>query len=204
MKRGVVTFIMLICCVTAIGRTRDKDVPKFTFGTECSYNATVYSHLHQYFISPEGFREEILDNRWKYTGNPELTLHAGYNINQYWNLSLFLGYTGVGDFHRALPVSLRATRYFGDNHMTDRWFAFVDMGSGISFKNKIGGIGFGKLGAGYRLSLSRVSKLDFLMSIRTIYTHPDIIYYGETINPDKTYRNNGLTCSLNLGIGLTF
>ena len=81
MRRGVLTFILLICCANAIGRTYDTDVPKFTFGTEWSYNATVYSHIHQYFISPEGFREEILDNRWKYKMNNELSLHAGYNFN---------------------------------------------------------------------------------------------------------------------------
>ena len=136
--------------------------------------------------------------------NNELSLHAGYNFNQYWNLSLYIGYTGIGDFHKCLPVSLRATRYFGDNPLTDRWFTFVDIGSGVSFKSKIQEIGYGKIGGGYRLSLSKLSKVDFLMSLRAIYTHPDIIYYGEKINPDRIYRNNGLACSLNLGIGLTF
>lgn len=66
------------------------------------------------------------------------------------------------------------------------------------------GIETAKIGGGYRLSLSRVSKLDFLIALRYIYTHPDVTYYGETIDFSNVSRSNGHVLGASLGIGFTF
>lgn len=205
MKRGLLTSLMLICSMAAAsGKDRNDNSGKWTFGTELSYDATLYTTKYQYFISPEGFREEISTSDFIYDTDCELNLHAGYNINNRWNLSLHIGYTGVGDLHRAVPVSVRATRFLDDNPMDDRWFTFVDVGSGISLKTKPQEILCGKLGGGYRLSLSRYTKLDFLMALRAVYTHPDIAYYDIIFIPERLFSNDSVICSLSFGFSLTF
>ena len=205
MKRGLLTYILLLCCIAGASAQTDKtDMPKWTFGTEVSYAATFFAHEYHYFISPDGYRDIIQVNKAMYDTDSEVNLHVGYNLNENWNLSLYLGYTDVGDFHKAVPVSLRATRYFGDNPLNDRWFAFADIGSGISLKDKPQPITCGKIGGGYRLSLSRYSKLDFLMALRAVYTHPEISYNGVKIFPTDISRNDGMVLSLSLGVGLTF
>ena len=142
--------------------------------------------------------EEIWQN------NADLYIHSGVNLSRSWNLSLYAGYAGVGDIHKVLPVSIRATRYFGKDPLSDRWFAFTDLGSGICFKRPVQEILTGKIGGGYRMSLSRYSKLDFIISARMTYTHPQITYDQEIISHDMVRRNNAYVSALSLGIGLTF
>ena len=205
MKRGLLILVVLFSCtVSAIGRVPQVSYPKWTFGTECSYNATFYEGYHHYFISSDGFRDEIIKGSLTYHNNIEVNIHGGYNFNNNWNLSLYIGYAGLGGFHHAIPVTLRTTRYFGEDPMTDRWFAFVDLGSGISLKDNPQEIYSGKIGGGYRLTLSRLTKVDFIFALKTVYTHPDIEYYGEKIEANFINRNDGLASSISLGIGLTF
>lgn len=205
LKRGLLTSILLLCSIAGLsGQDLTTDFSRWTFGMETSYDATLYSTKFQYFISPEGFREEVSSSKFGYDTDCELNLHAGYNINRKWNLSLHIGYTGIGDFHKAVPISIRTTRYFAANQLNDMWFAFADLGSGFSLKNKPQEIVCGKIGGGYRLSLSRHTKLDFLMALRAVFTHPEISYYGLIYTPERLFRNDGLICSLSLGIGITF
>ena len=177
---------------------------RFTFGAEWSYCATFLSGYRYYFIAPEGYREDMKADDFRYCTNGEVFLHGGCNLNANWNLSLFVGYTGLGSYHDGIPVSLRATRYFGGDPQKDRWFAFGDFGSGISLKTKPSELITAKIGCGYRISLSRVSKLDFLASLRFVHTHPDIMYYGYSIQSDDIGRNDGYIMSASIGIGLTF
>ena len=165
---------------------------------------TYSSYEYHYFKNNEGGREIVDKGDFMYDSDSEFALHCGYDFNNYWNLSLYAGYTGLGRFHKAVPVSIRATRYFGDNPLNDRWFAFLDLGSGISIKDKPEEIISGKIGGGYRLSLSRRTKLDFLFSLRAVHTHPDIRIYDDAAIPENVYRNEGVITSLGIGIGFTF
>ena len=205
MKRGLLTFVLLFfLSFTAWGNTHSSTIRRFTFGAEWSYCATLFSGINNYFYAPEGFRVNQKESILHYISNGETSINAGYNLNNNWNLSLHLGYTKIGKYHAAIPVSLRATRYFEDNHLSDKWFTFIDLGSGVSLKTHPQEILTGKIGAGYRLSLSRYTKLDLLMSIRGMYTHPDVKYYGEIIDKTVIKSNEAFVCSLSLGIGLNF
>ena len=88
--------------------------------------------------------------------------------------------------------------------MSDRWFSFIDLGSGISVKTHPQEILTGKIGGGYRMSLSRNTKLDFLVSLRSALTHPDIEYYGTEIEYSRINRNNAYVSAMSFGIALTF
>ena len=205
MKRGLLTYILVFACsIIVSGKTEAAITPKVTFGAEWSYIATFQTGYHYNFFAPEGYRVDIDEDKLRYFTNGEVLFHAGYNFNEFWNLSLYLGYTGISDIHPAVPISIRATRYFGEDSMTDRWFVFGDIGSGISIKKVPREIYSCKIGGGYRISLSRYTKLDFVSSIRMFYTHPDIIYYGEKISRKWINRDDGHVTSISLGISLTF
>ena len=204
MRRGLLTYLLLLCCTVVMGRSHEESIKKFTFGAECTYSATLYSFEYHYFKNNDGAREEIVSGSFLYDSDSEFALHCGYNFNNYWNLSLYAGYTGIGKFHKAVPISVRATRYFGENPLKDRWFTFIDLGSGLSVKSYPEEIITGKIGGGYRLSLSRRTKIDFLLSVRAVHTHPDISIYDHAAVRENIYTNSGVVTSLTLGIGITF
>ena len=201
MKRGLVILLLSCLCISSYGKGNHT---LFTFGTEWSYCATFLSGHRYYYIAPEGYRIEDRGITARYITDGEIYVHAGYNINSYWNVSVYVGYTGIGDYHDSIPISLRATRYFEDNPAGDRWFAFADLGSGISIRQSPSELLSAKAGCGYRLSLSRITKMDFITSLRFIHTHPDIYYYGEKVHSSAIRICSGYIMSACVGIGLTF
>ena len=205
MKKGLLTLILLMLAYACLaGNTGSDGISRITYGVEWSYSAAFFKGYHNYFSDPDGFRVEQRVHEASYYTNGEAYLHAGFNLDENWNLSAYLGYSGVGDFHTGLPLSLRMTRYFNENSMGDRWFAYCDVGSGISIKNKPQELITGKLGGGYRLSMSRYTKLDFIAALRIIHTHPDIKYYELPISQDQISHNVGYVISASFGIGITF
>lgn len=178
--------------------------PDFTFGLEWGYIGTFYCMTHYNFFAPEGFRVDEKAEWTGYISNADMYMHFGWNLSPVWNLSLYIGYAGIGEFHDSIPVSIRGTRYFGQDMMEDRWFAFVDAGSGLCLKTPLQEIFSGKIGGGYQLSLSRDTKLNFMLSFRTTYTHPVIHYENNRIQMSQTNRNNALTGALSIGMGLAF
>ena len=203
MKKILAILLTLISFNNFVNAQKDR-FSKYTFGVEWGYVATFQSGYRYICLPPEGYRVDVRDNSFGLQNNADLYIHSGVNLSRSWNLSLYAGYAGVGDIHKVLPVSIRATRYFGKDPLSDRWFAFTDLGSGICFKRPVQEILTGKIGGGYRMSLSRYSKLDFIISARMTYTHPQITYDQEVISQEMVRRNNAYVSALSLGLGLTF
>ena len=203
MKRTSLIVLSLLISLTFAGG-QDKPMPKITYGLEWGYIAVFYSGYHHNFFAPEGYRVDPRGHEFMYDSNAEAYMTVGYNFNEKYNLSLYLGLSAVEDYHHTVPLSLRLTRYYGDNHLSDRWFSFMDLGSGVSIKSHPQEILTGKIGGGYRLSLSRNTKLDFLFSLRSVLTHPDIEYYGYEIEYSRINRNNAYISAFSLGMALTF
>lgn len=203
MKKILVILLILFSFNNFVNAQKDR-FSKYTFGVEWGYVATFQSGYRYIFFPPEGYRVDVRDNSFRLQSNADLYIHSGINLNSIWNLSLYAGYAGVGDIHKVLPVSIRATRYFGKDPLADRWFTFTDLGSGICLKRPVQEILTGKIGGGYRMSLSRYSKLDFIISARMTYTHPQITYDQEVISQEMVRRNNAYVSALSLGLGLTF
>lgn len=201
MKRLLIIILTLIPIVM---NAQEGQSHRITFGAEWSCIGVFYSGYHYNFYDPEGFRVDTRDHGFKLSSNAEVYLHCGYNLNSKTNLSLYLGYSAIEHYHNIIPVSLRLTRFYGNDELKDRWFSFYDIGSGISIKAKPQEIITGKLGCGYRMVLSRSTSLDFIAAVRCAYTHPDIEYYGEHITDRSINRNNAYTSALSLGIALTF
>ena len=202
MKKALIISLLLLLWVHA-GAQNDR-MPRLTYGAEWGYISVFYSGYHYNFFAPEGYRVDPRGYGFMYDSNAEAYMHVGCNITDSHNISLYMGVSAIEDYHHTLPVSIRLTRYYGDDHMKDRWFSFIDLGSGISIKEHPQAILTGKAGVGYRIYLSRDTKLDFNMALRTVLTHPDIVYYGEMIKPDRINRNNAYVSAVSIGMSLTF
>ncbi len=177
---------------------------RITFGLEWGYVATFQSGYFHNFFAPEGYRDQHMGNKFGLISNADMYAHIGYDLSPKWNLSLYVGYEGIADIHKAIPVSLRITRSFGQNRHSDRWLAFADAGSGVCLKQEPQEIFTVKLGGGYRLALSRKTSIDFILAARATYTHPQIIYDKVPIPLDRTNRNIAYVSAVSLGMALNF
>ena len=203
MRKVLTTAISLLLSCTRASAGQASQ-PKFTFGAEWGYIGTFFSGHHYNYYAPEGFRVDNRGNEFTYYSNAEAYLHAGYNLSETYNISVYLGFSAVEDYHHTIPISIRVTRFCGGDHMKDRPFAFIDLGSGASVKSNPQMILTGKAGCGYRLSLSRDTKLDFIAAWRILLTHPDIYYYGMEVSPGRINRNNAYISAISLGMALSF
>jgi hypothetical protein len=206
MKNTLATYMFMLVCGTVLTLApTHAGNNRVTFGLECGYAASIVNLEQSNFFDPDEYNRVNI-NDWRLTCkfSGELLLHAGYDFNEHWNLSLYAGYAGAGEYQPAIPIFLRLSRYYGNSTMKDRWFTFLDAGSGIGIKPDPQEIYIGRLGGGYRLSMSRLAKLDLMASVRFMCIHPQIIHYGEMITADLINRNNAYITSINIGIGLTF
>ena len=204
MKRLAVISTMLFVFLTAARAQGSEDYPRITYGAEWSYVASGFSAYHYNYFSPEGYRYNSKGTSPGYVGNGEVILLVGYNVTDGWNLAVYAGLTGISDIHNAIPISFRATRFFKQNMKGDRWFTFADAGTGISIKKQPQEIAVLKIGGGYRVSLSRDTKLDFNAALRCTYTHPDIYFEHEIISQRWINRNNAIVVSASVGMAVTF
>lgn len=202
MKRLVV-IIALVSCSLACAHAGEKPLKRFTFGAEWEYMSSFHYGFHHNFFSQEGYRVNINHSSFGYEGNGGVYLHCGYNLSNNWNLSLYSGFMGIYDLGRAVPVSMRVTGYFKENVKADRWFGFMEAGSGVCIKKNPQMLAIGKAGGGYRISLSHTTKLDLLVSYRISLTHPYVIYDGYEVQHEMINRNNAYVCALTIGISLT-
>ena len=178
---------------------------RFSWGVEWNYIATFHTGYHLNFFSTEGYRYDIRDNWFGYHSNADFYVHGGFDLKEGRdNLSLYVGLAGAGDTHKVLPVTLRYTRLFRKNRHNDRWLCFADAGSGIGLKKEIQEIAFARIGGGYRMTLSRNLCLDFLVAARMTYTHPQIVFEGNTVNLSSTNRNNAYISGISVGMAISF
>lgn len=203
MRRSLLILLMAFAFnINVIAQNEDKS--RFVFGIEWGYVATFHSAYHYNFFAPEGYRVDDYGSSLKYKSNADMYVFAGHEIGKNWEMALYIGYAGVADIHEALPVSIRATRYFGDGQYSDRWFAFIDAGSGISLNRPVQEILTGKMGGGYRVFLSRDTSLHFIVSARMTYTHPQITYDKQLIDIGMINRNDAFISALSVGLSLSF
>ena len=203
MKR-LIPFIIIVLQLLPAQKAAAQDLKRITMGVDWGYVSSFHCGRHDNFFSEIGYRVDVESQSLGYKSNGEVYMHCGYNLNNNWNLSVYAGIEGIYDIHKVIPVSLRATRYFKQNSLGDRWFTFLDGGSGISLTSHPQAIATGKAGCGYRFSLSTATKLDFVASYRMTLTHPELIYDGYRIPKDMINRNNAYVSGISIGLALTF
>lgn len=196
---------MMLATITAkAGNGKGDDFKKFNFGIEWGYVASFHKGIHNNFFSQEGYRVDQNYRKFSYRSNAEVYLHMDCNLNRNLILSLYAGYAGVHEFGNIIPVSLRVTRMFTQSSKGDRWLVFLDAGTGICLKQKPQEIVCGKIGTGYRLTLSHNSSLTLLLAYRVTLTHQEINYDGYMVPANMINRNNAYASALSMGISLSF
>lgn len=183
----------------------DSEPAKLSWGVEWNYIGTFHSGYHFNFFSAEGYRYDMRGNRSGYHSNADVCVYGGINLKEGRdNISIYLGLAGAGDIHKVIPVNLRYTRFFRQDSKSDRWFCFIDAGSGICIKQEIQETAAAKIGGGYRLALGREVCIDFLIAGRLTYTHPQIVFEGNAIPLSSTNRNNAYISGISVGMALSF
>ena len=200
-KRLMVILLLSSLSVLKVN-AQEESFPRITFGAEWSHVSSIHSIWHYNFFSQEGYRVDQKGSEAMYHSNAEAYINAGYNFNSHWNMSVNIGLTGLAGYHKAVPVSLRSTYYFGNDPLKDRWFSFLEAGSGLSLKLPVQEIFGCKAGGGYRISLSRHTKIDFIAAVKVNYTHPDIIYDDVQIVPERINRNGMTIIALTVGMAV--
>lgn len=199
----IITMTAFLSVAIMYGKEPVSDFKRITFGAEWGYVASIHCGLHHNFFSDIGYRVDMRSHEIAYISNGDVYVHLGCNVNHNWNLSLYTGIAGVYDLHKIVPVSIRATRYLNPSPKGDRWFLFLDGGSGLSLTSHPQATANGKLGAGYRISLSPATKLDFSISYRMTLTHPTVEYDGYIVDISRVNRNNGYVSGIALSMSLT-
>ena len=148
--RNRLFIVILLLSLIPLGVRAETNLPRLTFGAEWGYIGTFYSGYHYNFYAPEGYRVDPRGYEFTYDSNAEAYLHVGYNLNEQYNIALYMGISAIQDYHHTLPISIRLTRFYGDGHMKDRIFTFIDLGSGICIKRQPQEILTAKAGGGYR------------------------------------------------------
>lgn len=186
-------------------RNNSKDYPRFTFGAEGYAVQTFADYSHFNFISREGERVDIKGMALKYFINGQFLLNAGINVSRNVNISLNIGYAGVDKGERICPLTMRATWFIGNNPLASRWFTLLDTGTAIGSSTEKPAL-LGKIGGGYRISLNRICKLDFLINFQCAFIHPPTyeMIEGNPIDSENLRRNNSIVSSFGVGIGLNF
>lgn len=202
MRKVLIVIVLLLLPLGLI--SKEKGSRRLTYGAEWNYIASFHCGTHYNFFSEEGYRVDLNQQTFDYESNGDVYLHCGYNIKENWNISLYSGIAGIYDIGKSVPVSLRFTRYFKEDGRGDRWLCYLDAGSGICLKQNPQMIAVGKIGCGYRMSLSKSTKMDFIIAYRMSLTHSPIVFDGYPVPFEMTNRNNAYVSALSLGISLTF
>ncbi len=182
---------------------RFRDRRLFTYGVEWSYSATFGNIRHHNYTSPTG-RVDVRGMSLKFVNNGFALGHVGLNCGRHLNMSVYGGYGSIYTDTRVFPLSLRGTWLFGDSSaMARRWLAYLD--GGCLFREGGGDPGaIAKLGGGYRISLSRTTKLDLMVAYQFAYSDLTIYDdYGYEVPESRIRCNNNFLNSINLSIGIT-
>ena len=152
----------------------ERPYPRLTFGVETSYAFAFLNVSHFNYISSDGDRRDEKTVMPGYTSNGQILAGVGINLSAKVNLSMYTGYCGVYHEDRLIPLTFRTTWLSGDDPMKNRWMVFCSGGIGFIDPDNPSKLSvLGKAGAGYRVSLNRSVKLDFLLAFQETYTHPN-------------------------------
>ncbi len=177
-------------------------VNRFVFGTEWGYTSSLFHIYHNNYLSPEGMRVEEKGANLDYSSNGHILAGISYAFARKYEAGLYLGFIGVAQDRRMVPLSLRGTYYF-DSYLSDGWLVYLDGGPAFGGEHKI--TLTGKLGGGYRLKLSRHFCLDFLLSFHICSDHPKLFYSDDSqITGDNLRRSDSTYGGLNFSLALRF
>ena len=177
-------------------------VNRFVFGVEWGYTSSLFNIYHNNYLSPEGIRVDDKGFEFDYSSNGHILAGVSYAFARKYEAGMYLGFIGVAQDRRLVPLSLRATFYF-DSYLSDGLFCYLDGGPAFGENQNVTLIG--KLGGGYRMKLSDHFCLDFILSFHICSDHPNIFDNDDQqITGDDLRRNDATYGGLNFTLALRF
>ena len=209
MRRKLLMLILLIASAPNLLQARLPSTwffDRFRLGVEWGYTQCFFLARNYNFFSEEGYRIHEQFSGMHLASNGSIYGQIGYDLHEKVNLALYVGYIGVGEDNRLLPVQLRAS-FFPKTTGADGLFTFAQ--GGPAWHTIAGGYNLGwlaGLGGGYRLTLSEDCNLDLMMGVKYLWDHPRIP------NPERAgyvpahniRRNDAGYCALDLTIAINF
>jgi len=176
---------------------------KVTFGCEWGMGVS-YAKYHVFnYLYESGRRHQGSTLETGRRMNANFMAHVGYDLSRRVNLSLYTGHEGISDEMTVIPVTLRAT-VFPTGSEKDGMLVYLDAGAGLdesSFHALLG-----RAGIGYRLALTEVTNLDFILSYRLALTRPELLDPDSRrpIAENRIARNDLFLNKITFSIGLNF
>ena len=209
MKRVLASILLTVMSFSFLQASETRrDFPRITFGAEGNFILTAATWRHFNYVADAGYRVNIKGYDYSPVFNGQILANIGCNISGRVNLSLYSGYGGIYRKKTAVPLMLRVTYFWGKDPLAHRWFSCADTGvvtDGLEFSTAAP---CGRLGGGYRLSLSRSVKLDFLVTYQRLSDHPEVtelVDGTETpVTGGRLRRSDVLINAVTFGIALNF
>lgn len=197
--RKVLSVIALILLTFSISKAGG-----FTCGLEWGGGVTVLGYHDYNYLVESGYRMNDSDISFDGTLTASILVNAGYVIGNRFQVSLCSGYEGIDRNIRVVPILLRGT-FFKNGYRSDGFLAYVGGGVGITDVERRS-VALGRMGAGYRIVLSKATCLDFILSANLSIRNPDLLDPDShmPIADNRITVNNLYLGKLGLSIALSF
>lgn len=192
-----------MCLSVSSVSAQKREFPLFTYGVEWGYSAHIHTAAEKLYYD-EGTRISDRYSTWGYQSHGEVLAHAGMNAGRHVNLSIYTGWSGIGEGISAIPLNLRCSVYYGRDTRRARWFNYAEGGTAFVPDRPDVPVYAGRIGAGWRASLSRSVKLDFSIAYKMTYLRPGIVENGVSVPKEQVLIDNNYFSAICLNIGLTF
>lgn len=179
--------------------------PEIKYGVEWGASALLLNTYQFNYVDPtDGYRVDEKGMEYHFYTNAHMLADVGVNFRNHFCASVYVGYEGIKQEKRIFPVTVRASYFFNDYH-SDGMLCFLEGGTGIHPNDKFFS-SIGRLGAGYRLSLSQNGSLDLLASIKFTTDRPEIanIHTGYPVPEHYIRYSFAGYGAVTLGIALNF
>lgn len=202
MRKYLLSILLLMLLVSPGANAK----VKFSGGVEWGYKVSLYHKFHYNYLSQEGVRINDQGKNFEAFSNGEIYGFAGAYLNDYINLSLYAGYSGIYNDRRVYPVSARAT-YYVKGRSNDGIKMFIDSGCAFAETFSKHGIVLGKAGLGYRFALDKNTGLDLNLTAEYAADHPTKVidkYAGTIVTESDLRRCDFKHVLIGMSISLSF
>lgn len=196
MKNYLLTALLLTACLaTASAQRREIKEPRVRFGVGYRYSMA----LREQFRIKAG----SIDNSVWFTPDQirggELLLEGTVRIDGNWNTGLGVGFGGYDkSSYQTFKVYLKGERLYGQR--ASRWLNYANLGATLYPGQNTGLVA--ELGGGYRLAITRRTRLDFTVGLEYVNLIDEIYDHttGQSYQRGARLNRYGLT----VGIAMHF
>lgn len=198
MKRLALILLLTILWIPSHARSR---APLIRYSVEWGGIQTLYEAGHINYVADEGYRVDDKYNGFSSHFNGYFQASAGIYFASKWCASVGIGFAGLPQGDRMVPVTLKLA-FYPKTSRQDGIFFFADGGCGM----KRNPCFLSSIGAGWRVAFNCRQSVDFSLGVNYVLDHPDITDpdTGGTIKASNIRKDNAISCSLGIGIALNF